>query len=310
MSAPGSVSLPALGTTAVLWTSDAEALSAATIELQRELAASDETCSRFRADSELSRLNHSAGGTRVTISPLLAEAVRVALRAAETTGGIVDPTVGRSLRLLGYDRTFTIVRSRDSITMRVGYAPAPGWRSVGLDDETRPLRLEPGTELDLGATAKALAADRAAQAAAMRTGCGVLVSLGGDIAVSGRAPEEGWPVLIADDHRARLAGPGPVVAITSGGLATSSTEVRRWRVGEVELHHIVDPRTGTPVERVWRTVTVAAASCVDANTASTAAIVLGCDAPAWLEARRLPARLVEAGGRVVTVGAWPTEVAA
>ena len=309
MSAPGSASLPALGTTAVVWTSDAEALSDATIELQRELAQIDETCSRFRADSELTRVNRSAG-TEVTISPLLAEAVRVALRAAETTGGIVDPTVGRSLRLLGYDRTFTIVRSRDSVTMRVGYAPAPGWRRVEFDDETRTLRLEADTELDLGATAKALAADRAAQAAATRTGCGVLVSLGGDIAVAGAPPEGGWPVLIADDHRVRLDGPGPVVSIASGGLATSSTEVRRWRVGEVELHHIVDPRTGMPVERVWRTAAVAAASCVDANTASTAAVVLGRDAPAWLEARRLPARLVEPGGRVVTVGAWPAEVTA
>ena len=220
----------------------------------------------------------------------------MALRAAETTDGIVDPTVGRSLRLLGYDRTFTIVRSRDSVAMRVGYAPRRGWRRVEFDDETRTLRLAAGTELDLGATAKALAADRAAQAAAARTGCGVLVSLGGDIAVAGAPPEGGWPVLIADDHRARLDGPGPVVAIASGGLATSSTEVRRWRVGEVELHHIVDPRSGMPVERVWRTATVAAASCIDANTASTAAIVLGRDAPAWLEARRLPARLVEPGG--------------
>jgi thiamine biosynthesis lipoprotein len=299
--------MPALGTTAVVWTSDAEALSDATTELQRELTQIDETCSRFRADSELSRVNRSHG-TGIAVSPLLAEAVRVALRAAETTDGIVDPTVGRSLRLLGYDRTFTIVRSRDSVTMRVGHAPAPGWRRVELDDETRSLRLGTDTELDLGATAKALAADRAAQAAATRTGCGVLVSLGGDIAVAGAPPDGGWPVLIADDHRARLDGPGPVVAITSGGLATSSTEVRSWRVGEVELHHIVDPRSGMPVERVWRTATVAAASCIDANTASTAAIVLGRDAPAWLEARRLPARLVEPGGRVVTVGAWPTEV--
>jgi len=309
VSPPASASLPALGTTAVVWTSDAAALSAALSELQRELELVDATCSRFRDDSELARVNRSAG-TRVTLSPLLAEAVRVALRAAETTAGIVDPTVGRSLRLLGYDRTFTIVGSRDSATMRVGHTPAPGWRGVELDDEARTLRLEAGTELDLGATAKALAADRAAHAAAACTGAGVLVSLGGDIAVAGRPPEGGWPVLIADDHRARLDGPGPVVAIASGGLATSSTEVRRWRAGEVEVHHIVDPRTGRPAERVWRTATVAAASCVDANIASTAAVVLGRDAPTWLEERRLPARLVEPGGRVVTVGAWPSEIAA
>lgn len=309
MSPPGSASLPALGTTAVVWTSDAGALSAALSELQRELAQIDATCSRFRDDSELAQVNRSAGA-EVTLSPLLAEAVRVALRAAETTDGIVDPTVGWCLRLLGYDRTFTIVRSRESATMRFAPTPASGWRGIELDDEAGTLRLEVGTELDLGATAKALAADRAAQAAAARTGTGVLVSLGGDIAVAGAPPDGGWPVLIADDHHARLDGPGPVVAIASGGLATSSTEVRRWRAGEIEVHHIVDPRTGMPVERVWRTTTVAAASCVDANIASTAAVVLGRDAPTWLEARRLPARLVEPGGRVVTVGAWPSEIAA
>jgi thiamine biosynthesis lipoprotein len=309
VSPPGSASLPALGTTAIVWTSDAGALSAALCELQNELAQIDATCSRFRDDSELARVNRSAG-TEVALSPLLAEAVRVALRAAETTDGIVDPTVGRSLRSLGYDRTFTMVAGRDSATMRVRHRPAPGWRSVDLDDDAGTLRLEPGTELDLGATAKALAADRAALAAAERTGTGVLVSLGGDIAVAGAPPDGGWPVLIADDHRARLDGPGTVVAIASGGLATSSTEVRRWRAGGVEIHHIVDPRTGIPVERVWRTTTVAAASCVDANIASTAAVVLGRDAPTWLEDRRLPARLVEPGGRVVTAGAWPSEIAA
>jgi FAD:protein FMN transferase len=306
VSGPGSASLPALGTTATLWTTDAETLSEAAVELERELAQIDATCSRFRDDSELSLLNRGAG-TEVTMSPLLTEAIGVALRVAETTGGLVDPTVGISLRLLGYDKTFAIVRSRDNDAIQVRYAPAGGWRRVEFDAEKRRVRLPVGTELDLGATAKALAADRAAHAAATLTGSGVLVSLGGDIAVAGPPPEGGWPILVADDHRARLDGAGPVVAITSGGLATSSTHIRRWRVGKAEFHHIVDPRSGRPVEKIWRTATVAAASCIDANTACTAAIVLGRDAPDWLDARRLPARLVEAGGSVVTVGAWPRE---
>ncbi len=308
MSRPASASLPGLGTTAVVVTSNAEALSEAALELRRELARIDAACSRFRSDSELSRLNRAAG-IETPVSPLLAEAVGVALWAAATTDGLVDPTVGASLGLLGYDRTFTIVRARDGATMRARYAPAAGWQLVELDRENQTVRLPAGAELDLGATAKALAADRAARAAAARTGSGVLVSLGGDIAVAGPVPDGGWPVLIADDHEARLEGPGPVVAIASGGLATSSTRVRRWRIGQTELHHIVDPRSGRPAGSAWRTASVAAASCVDANTASTAAIVLGQDAPAWLTARRLSARLVEAGGGVVTVGAWPGEAA-
>lgn len=306
MSSLASASVTGLGTTAVVLTTDDHALPAALEELELELERIDAACSRFRQDSALSRLNRAAGAP-VTVGPLLAEAVGVALEAAAATGGLVDPTVGASLRLLGYDRTFSIVRSDGGATLRALPTPAAGWHRVEFDRERRVVRLPPRTELDLGATAKALAADRAARAAAGRTGCGVLVSLGGDIAVAGPAPDRGWPVLIADDHRARLDGPGPVVAISSGGLATSSTDVRRWRAGSAEIHHILDPRTGRPAKSPWRTVSVAAASCVEANSASTASIVLGRDGPDWLVARGLSARLVETAGAVVTVGGWPDE---
>ncbi|HJX46462.1 MAG TPA: FAD:protein FMN transferase, partial [Gaiellaceae bacterium] len=134
----------------------------------------------------------------------------------------------------------------------------------------------------------------------------VLVSLGGDIAIAGSAPVGGWPVRIADDHAAPLDGPGPTVALESGGLATSSTTVRRWRSGSDALHHLVDPRTGRPAESPWRTVSVAAKSCVDANVASTASFLLD-DAPAWLEARGLPARLVSIGGGRAVVAGWPED---
>ncbi|HEY6016565.1 MAG TPA: FAD:protein FMN transferase, partial [Gaiellaceae bacterium] len=134
---------------------------------------------------------------------------------------------------------------------------------------------------------------------------GVLVSLGGDVAVAGEPPAEGWPVLIADDHAAPLDSPGPVVSVATGGLATSGTTVRRWRAGEAELHHILDPRNGRPASTPWRTVSVAAATCADANAASTAALVLAEAAPAWLAERRLPARLVRADGAVTCVAGWP-----
>ena len=164
-----------------------------------------------------------------------------------------------------------------------------------------------GVELDLGATAKALAADRAALAASRAAGTGVLISLGGDVAVAGPAPAPGWPVRIAEDHAAPLDAPGPTVSIRSGGLATSGTAVRRWRAGDVELHHIVDPRTGRPAETPWTALTVAAASCVDANAASTAAVVLGEAAAEWLAERRLPARLQGEDGTVVCTGGWPED---
>jgi thiamine biosynthesis lipoprotein len=139
-------------------------------------------------------------------------------------------------------------------------------------------------------------------------GCGVLVGLGGDIAVAGQAPPGGWRIRVQDVTSGPddpPEGPSAVVAMASGGLATSSTTARRWRRGGDVLHHILDPRTGLPPAPVWRTVSVTAATCADANAASTAAIIRGDQAPGWLASLALPARLVDVGGRVQTVAGWP-----
>jgi thiamine biosynthesis lipoprotein len=297
-----SISFPALGTSATLVVADGGRLERALHVLERELLAVDVACSRFRPDSELVALNVSAGAP-VVVSPRLLESITVALRAAAATDGLVDPTVGRSLRLAGYDRTFELVRARRKIQPR--FVAVPGWRCVEVRPAERVVRVPDGVELDLGATAKALAADRAAAAAAADAGCGVLVSLGGDVAVAGEPPVGGWPVLVGDDH-ALLDADGQTVAIGSGGLATSSIAVRRWRAAGAALHHVIDPRTARPAVTPWRTVTVAAASCVDANIASTAAVVLGDAAPAWLERMGLPARLVSTASAVELVAGWPS----
>jgi thiamine biosynthesis lipoprotein len=304
-----SVSFSALGTTVTVATASADALGDAVAAVATELVAIDRACSRFRDDSELAALV-GADGRPVRVSPLLLEAVRVALRAARVTDGLVDPTVGRTLRLAGYDATFRVVAGRDGERFEARFDAVPGWQSVEIDERESTVRVPPGVELDLGATAKALAADRSAEAAARHAGSGVLVGLGGDIAVAGAPPAGGWAVGIADDHVTPLTAVDATVAIHSGGLATSSTTVRRWRSGGRTLHHVIDPRTGRPAESPWRTVSVAAASCVDANIASTSAIVLGAAAPAWLDERRLPARLVAADGAVTLVGGWPAERAA
>ena len=228
----------------------------------------------------------------------------VALRAAEQTDGAVDPTVAPALVALGYDRDFAAMDA--DAADDVHGLPAAGWRSVALDARRRLLRLSPGCRLDLGATAKALAADRAAAAPSPRRPARpTLVNLGGDVATAGPVPAGGWLVRVTDDHRAGPDADGQSVTVRGGGVATSSTTVRRWRRAGRAVHHIVDPATGEPAAPVWRTVSVAAASCVDANTASTAAIVRGASAPQWLESLGLPARLVDPSGSVVTVGAWP-----
>jgi thiamine biosynthesis lipoprotein len=304
-----SLSLPALGSTATLCVTDERALGRAQVLLERELAEIDEACSRFRPDSELARLN-GAPGRPVAVSTRLLEAIHVALQAAAASEGLVDPTVGRTLRLAGYDQTFEVVRRRNGHAFRASFAAVPGWRRVEVDYENRTVQVPVGCELDLGATAKALAADLAARSVAAEVGGGVLVALGGDVAVAGEPPAGGWPIRLADDHAAPLDAPGPVVSIRSGGLASSGTAVRRWRAGQTELHHIVDPRSGRPAQTPWRTVSVAGGSCVDANIASTAAVVLGAQASAWLSRRGLSARLVDVSGGVVYIAGWPEEAAA
>ena len=245
------------------------------------LAALDRQASRFRADSELSWL-HAAGGGTFLLSGGLAEAVGVALAAARWTGGLTDPTVGDALVRLGYDRDFADIGEDGEL---LGAAvPAAGWQMVRLDGPL--LRLPRGIRLDLGATAKGLGADRAVRAAMSASGRhgGVLVSLGGDIAVAGTPPRDGWPVTVAEEPDPDGAPRGQLVRLRAGAVATSSVTVRKWHRGGTALHHIVDPRTGWPADGPWRTATVAAATCADANAASTAAIVAGAAAEDWLVA--------------------------
>ncbi|HEV7651709.1 MAG TPA: FAD:protein FMN transferase [Actinophytocola sp.] len=297
-------SFRALGTTAQVVVTDGRHLSAAARLLRERLAELDAACSRFRPDSEISRL-HEHAGAAVEVGPLLYAALEVALTAAERTGGLVDPTVGTAVRDLGYDRDFAAVAAETAEPVRG--APAPGWWRVRLDPVARRVVLPRGIRLDLGATAKALAADRAAAELAAETGAGVFVNLGGDLAVAGDPPAGGWRVVVGDDHATADPARDPVVTVRAGGLATSGTTRRTWRRAGRTVHHIVDPRTGDVPDPLWRTVSVAAPSCVDANTAATAAVVLGAAAPAWLAARGLPARLVGVRGRVEAVAGWPAD---
>jgi FAD:protein FMN transferase len=292
------------------------ALTAARDEVDAVVQAVDRACSRFRSDSEVMTLA-TAAGSEQRVSEVLGLALAAALRAADLTGGAVDPTLGHALVAAGYDRDIGEVVGGDTDTDTGTDAepatdevprPAPvvrrvaRWRDIELDLGRGTVRVPDGVLLDLGATAKAFAADRAAAAVHASLGVPVLVSLCGDIAVAGTRQGRPWLVLVVErpDQTA-----GPLVQIHDGGLATSTTQARRWYRSGRPMHHLLDPLTGLPVREVWRTVTVAAASCLDANTASTATVVKGSSGLAWLESTGLPARLVAADGTVRGVGGWP-----
>jgi thiamine biosynthesis lipoprotein len=285
------------GIASVATLADGDAHERAVAALRAWLDEVELAASTYRDDSEISALN-AADGRALHVGPVLATALQVALEAAERTDGTVDPTVGRV--------TLSAAAAVPTVTR------AGTYRDVVLaaDDHGALVQLPPGMQLDLGATCKAWAADRGAVIAAEAAGSGVLVSLAGDIAVHGDLPDGGWLVLVTDDHRETSESHGPAaetVSLHGGGLATSSTTVRRRDVGDGStVSHVIDPINWRPVTPVWRTVTVAANDCVTANTATTASLVLGDRAQAWLEESGLPARLVAVDGTIVRVGAWPS----
>lgn len=259
------------------------------------------SASRFRTDSDLSRVN-AAAGRLLPVRRLTLELVEAALAAARRTGGACDPTIGRHLLAAGYDVDIATLRAR-GVTARRRRCAAADWAAVRVDRELGRVGVPAGLALDLGATAKAWTADEAAARLTGTLGVPALVAVGGDVAVSGNGPA--WPVLVSEHE----GGTGAILGLTRGGIATSSTRGRRWATADGEAHHLIDPRSGLPVAGPYRTASVLAGTCVEANALSTAALVWGDEALGRLAP--YPARLVDAADRVVTTDAWPgTEEAA
>jgi thiamine biosynthesis lipoprotein len=301
-------SFRAIGTTATVVVQELGDAEEAEQILAGELAAFDLACSRFRPDSELESVHANAGHT-VAVSALLFEALSVACDVAERTGGAVDPTVGNAIVALGYDADLDEVQSRSPAPPQA-LGPVAGYQHVQLNPRDHTVRIPRGVRLDLGSSAKALVADRAAARIAGRNGTGTLVSLGGDVAVAGPPPVGGWAVGIAHESSTPAERVDQVVAITQGGLASSATSVRTWRAGDRDVHHIVDPRTGDCVEPYWTLVSATGSSCVEANLVTTASIVWGERALDELARFQQSVRLVRFDGKVFSVNGWPPEQAA
>lgn len=261
----------------------------------------ERAASRFRTDSELSAANDSPGRW-APASPLLVELVEVAIAAAEQTGGAVNPCLGRHVDAAGY-RTWA---ANEVAPILSAVAPEPdplAWHR--LEVEPGGVRVPAGTQLDLGATAKAWLADELAERVAAQTGLDVVANMGGDLRAIGAEP---W--IVGVQHDAPGAEP-PSVEVLDAGLATSGVGRRRWLTGQGPAHHLIDPRTGAPAATRWWSVSVLAASATAANIASTAALILDARGPGWLADRGLSGVLTEwtgAGpaGRTV-VGEWPGE---
>jgi FAD:protein FMN transferase len=289
------------GLTGSLTTERADQLDAATASLTAWLSSVDDAANRFRPDSEISRIN-SSHGREVEISPTFARLLDGALESARVSDNLCDPTVLASLEALGYRDDFDVVRERVDI-VAAPPTPAPGPGAIHFDAATRRLQLDDGCRLDFGASAKALCADLIADEIAP-TG-GVVVEIGGDVAVRSRSRGGPWVIGVSDELT--IYGNEPRIAFTHGGVATSSIKHRTWTSSHRPVHHIIDPRTGTSAQSPFVTVTVAASSCLIANAFATAALIWGEEAGFHIAQAGWSGRLVRTDGTVEFVGGWPRE---
>ncbi len=299
------VTFTAFGTTSGVWVTDASRLASAAVVVQRWFAVVENACSRFRSDSDLSRANAGAGRP-VAVCPELVEATEAACRMAELTAGWYDPTVGRAVINAGYDRTFAALE-RDGAG-RLG-PPAPGgrWREIRCDPVASTITVPAGTALDLGGSAKGWAVDEALRRVRSALGddasrVGFCVSAGGDLAVAGPAPAEGWPVRLGESLDGDAAAADAWIGLRDGAVATSGATRRSWQVEGQSLHHLIDPKSGRPGSGRWLLATVHAPSCLVADAAATAVWLMGDDAPAWIERHGLVARLVARPGDARWIG--------
>lgn len=289
-----------MGTTVVVLTPDHASQPA--LNLTRDLFEEWERAfSRFRPESELSRLNASAG-IRTSVSPLMLRALNAALDAARATRGVFDPTILLRMIEIGYDRSFESLAPRQPAAPDRAPSPTGGWRDIEVHESRRMVRLPPGVGLDFGGIAKGMAVDAALALLEERGLTPAMVNAGGDLAVRGTpADSPDWPLAVPGKDE------GWVIGLERGAVATSGVARRQWRQGDVERHHIIDPRTGEPAASALWSVTAIAGACAQAEVAAKAAFILGAEAGAnFIERAHLGALLVGDDGAWRSAGAWPT----
>ena len=251
------------------------------LAIEHLFAERDRVFSRFRADSELSRVN-AAAGSAVRVSRVFAEMLAVAIGAERESDGLVSPALGAHVEAAGYDADFASLADHDGPALSVEPV-RPG--AVLLRGRT--VSSDPGIRLDLNGVVKGKTVD---DAVALLKGEG-FVSAGGDLAVRGNMV-------------AALPG-GGTVGLARGALATSGSDRRRWLRAGVVQHHLIDPRTGAPSASPWEQVTVCGLTCVGADIGAKAAFLLGHEGPVWLDLRGIPGRFrALASGEIIVNRAW------
>ena len=245
----------------------------------------EQALSRFRYDSELSRLNRTADQP-VTVSQILWDVFQASLVADETTGGLVTPTVLDAIVLAGYDRPF------DELPSNTGYPAGRGFTDLWTeiqplslvihDDEAHSICLPPNIHLDFGGVAKGWAAHQTVER--LKSSGPVLMNAGGDIAISSpRRNAEPW--LIGISNPFKPSEDLVILHLGAGGVATSGKDRRRWMQGASMNHHILDPRTGQSARTDILTATVIAPTVLEAEAAAKAVFLLGSGAGLeWVEA--------------------------
>jgi FAD:protein FMN transferase len=297
-----------------LLAADPQALPDAANRARLLLGRVERSCDPDDPDGDLYRANQAAGRW-VSVNPLLARVVQAAARVAAATSGLIDPDPGCGLPALRHAGSLNRAGSPAGPQSGGRRPAAPylpegaivpqAWKALEVDPEGG-LLVPAGTRLDLGGTTRAFAADLVAREVTVSSGTSLVICIGGDIAVGCLPGEQHrWRISVGEHPDEPRHGLAVTVVVTEGALSTSSTAPRRSQPFGSPALPQHDPRTGSPVSTTWRTASVCAATCVDANAASAAALMLGDQAPAWLWQRSLAARLITPSGRVLRIAGWP-----
>jgi thiamine biosynthesis lipoprotein len=268
-------------------------------ELVRELFEDwEQTFSRFLPESELSLLNQQPG-IAVPVSELFYHVLATALTAAQATEGVYDPALLDQLIKLGYDRTFESLPLSRFDPILPG-EPGGRWRGIKVDPIRRSVTLPSGIKLDFGGIAKGMAVDAALKKLRQYGIQTALVNAGGDLAVMGHpATVEHWQISVPGREQYWS------IPLRSGAVATSGIDRRHWWQGQQFRHHLLDPRTGLPVQNDLWSVTVVADRCEQAEVAAKVAFILGSQAGvAFLQKYRMGGLLIRRDGTWETVEPW------